>query len=79
MIYSPSYSKDSELREELLRIAAVLAVLVEGHMLVAYAPPKRTRDGMTLICDGILWNPLGDGVKRPIWYDAGAGTWKSFT
>lgn len=77
MSYSPSDNlKDPEVFRELERIGREFEEL--GRMKVLSVEPYKPRDGNFCICDGTNWDPFGDGVKRPVWYDAVSGTWKSF-
>jgi len=64
---------------ELRKIAEVLADLNLTAFPVTYVAPEKPRDRQNAICDGTSWNPIGDGVKRPVWYDATAAAWKKFT
>lgn len=66
-------------RRELFAIAETFASLATGSLRVLNVAPLKPRDGDTAICDGTNWNPIGDGVKRPVWYDEAATTWKKFT
>lgn len=68
--------KDSEVFRELQLIAQSMGEV--GRMRVLYREPLRPRDGMFCVCDGVIWNPIGDGIKRPIWFDEAAGLWKVF-
>jgi hypothetical protein len=47
-------------------------------MRVLAVAPEKPRDGEGAICNGTTWNPIGDGVKRPVWYDATAAIWKKW-
>lgn len=77
MSYSPSdVVKDAEVYRELQAISQEFEAI--GKMKVLYNPPVRPREGNFCICDGITWNPLGDGIKRPVWYDQTALLWKAF-
>jgi hypothetical protein len=67
---------DQETRRELQLIAQELENL--RSMRVLHNAPLKPRDGNFCICDGVNWNPLGDGIKRPIWFDQTAGLWKRF-
>jgi len=68
--------KDPEVYREFQEVARGMAEMQK--MPVFYAEPSKPRDGNFCICDGVHWNPLSDGVKRPIWYDEEASTWKAF-
>lgn len=81
MIYEPSaIFADVALNEELQRIS----LAIEGVSNLPFLPvlarePLKPRDGQTAICDGVNWDPLGDGLKRPVWYDFDDEEWKAFT
>lgn len=66
------------IRRELQAIAETLNGLATGPLRVLSVAPVKPRDGDTAICDGTNWNPLGDGIKRPLWYDESAAAWKKF-
>ena len=67
---------DPKVQAELRRISEILATA--NQMPVLHKEPIRLIDGLTAICDGSDWDPLSDGVKRPVWYDQDAGLWKTF-
>lgn len=76
MLYSPSKVSDPIIYRELLKISSVLEGLYQGKLSVLTVEPAHPRLGMLFICDGVHWNPLGDGVMRPIWFDG--AVWKAF-
>lgn len=80
MYYTPSATfSDPALVEELQRIAqAIERLRVTPQILVRNSPPPKPFDGQVLIADGVNWNPIGDGVKRPVWYDIATETWKKY-
>lgn len=65
-------------RDRDLRVTAAVQALAAGHIDVSYAAPLKPRDGDWRIADGINWNPLGTGIKRPVWFDGVTNTWKAF-
>jgi hypothetical protein len=73
--YNPAYTGEQAIVQEFLRIAAVMETL-QGKMEILYSAPPRPREGQVGICDGVSWNPLGDGIKRPVWFDG--VDWKAF-
>jgi hypothetical protein len=76
MNYSPTeIPEDSKVERELHRVGQAMRQPV---FFVYHTAPVKPIDGMIVICDGVNWNPLGDGIKRPLWYDAGAAVWKKF-
>jgi hypothetical protein len=79
MLYRPSDGiQDQEVFRELLRISQVFTFLDKGSIRVLHAAPEKPSDGDTAICDGGDWNPLGDGIKRPIWFNETTGLWEAF-
>lgn len=75
MSYSPSDTiKDAEVMRELQRVGNEFNSL--GIMKVLYVEPAKPREGNFCICDGGVWNPLGDGIKRAIWFNGAA--WQAF-
>jgi hypothetical protein len=78
MSYSPTTQvKDQDVARELDAISAAFAsqlVFLRKYT----SPPKNPADGLVVICDGVTWNPIGDGVRRPVWYDKEDNTWKTF-
>ena len=77
MSYTASESlKDPEVVREFREIGKEMENL--RRMQVRFSEPQRPRDGFFCICDGSNWNPLGDGIKRPVWFDETAGLWKAF-
>jgi hypothetical protein len=74
MKYDPIYQGTPEIRDELLRVAVAIESL-RNKFEVRTMPPDKPRVGDVFICDGVYWNPLGDGEMKPIWFD---GTvWKA--
>jgi hypothetical protein len=69
---------DPAVARELQNIANSLNTIIVGRFVVLHSAPAKPQDGQAVICDGVNWNPIGDGVKRPIWYDKTAGLWKIF-
>lgn len=49
------------LQDELAKIAAAIARAAEGNYAPTYTAPARPRAGMVRYCDGVHWNPIGDG------------------
>jgi hypothetical protein len=79
MIYKPNSNiKDSTLLTEFNKLAQVLAQITVDNLKVLHVAPGKPRDGDVAICDGTDWNPLSDGIKRPIWFDGGSTSWKKF-
>ena len=79
MNYRPSETvKDLAVYRELSRIAQILGQLEKGPIRVLHVAPEKPSDGDTAICDGANWNPLGDGIKRPIWFNETSGLWSVF-
>ena len=78
MSYKPTHNAaDPGVNDELERISQAINSLENFHLQVLYKPPEKTKVGRAVICDGVSWNPLGDGIKRPIWFDG--SIWKRFT
>lgn len=69
---------DPAAQEELQRVEQVLQQFDTKGLRVSHLDPAKPVDGQTQIADGINWNPLGDGVKEPVWYDSATLTWKRF-
>jgi hypothetical protein len=66
--------KDREVFRELQEVARSFEEI--PRMKILFAEPFKPRAGNFCICDGTTWNPLGDGIKRPVWFD---GTnWQAF-
>lgn len=79
MAYIPSEKfADPSVEREFRKVAITLNNIIVGKAQVLHVAPVRVSDGAIVICDGVDWNPLGDGIKRPIWYDVSAGVWKKF-
>jgi hypothetical protein len=77
MSYTPSDTiKDAEVYRELQRVGEEFEAL--PRLKILHVEPVKPRDGNYCVCDGVNWNPFGDGIKRPIWYDATTASWKSF-
>lgn len=77
MEYTPLTTgiKDPEVAAEFRRLAEFLGPVY--RLPVLYVAPVFPTDGDVVICDGASWNPLADGVKRPLWYDASVPAWKA--
>jgi hypothetical protein len=67
---------DESILREFRKIQAVLQSITAGNLLVTFVPPLKPFEGQVLICDGVKWDPLLDGIKRPIWFDG--IVWKPF-
>ena len=79
MLYRPSeIIKDAAVLRELGRIAQAFQLLATNNIRVLAVAPEKPRDGDAAICDGVNWNPLGDGIKRPVWFNALTQTWNRF-
>ena len=77
MSYEPAeVPDDSKVERELRRVADASRFTVLNVLAKA---PSRPAEGMVVMCDGVNWNPIGDGIKRPIWFDAVTGLWNKFT
>lgn len=77
MAYAPVESPlDPAVERELRRVGDAMRILT---LVVHNRAVVRPAEGQVVICDGVNWNPLGDGIKRPIWFDVDTGTWKSFS
>jgi hypothetical protein len=77
MEYNPSETPDdSKVERELYRIGEAIRL---PQLIVYHSAPEKPVDGLLVICDGVNWNPLGDGIKRPLWYDFTAAVWKKFS
>lgn len=68
--------KDPEVYREFQEVARGMAEM--QRMPIVYRAPEKPRDGHFCITAGTTWNPLGDGIKRPVWFDEAAGVWKAF-
>lgn len=66
------------LSDEFQKIAAAVDLLQLGHKDVTYVAPEKPRDGDERLSDGVMWNPLGLGVKKQVWFDGTTNTWKAF-
>lgn len=77
MAYNPSIPPQDLERlpqfvyDELLQISNILRMVEEGRFLpILYAAPKRAREGMIAVADGIFWDPgAGKGLYE---YDGAA-------
>jgi len=79
MSYTPiERVSDPAAQREFRRIAESLNSIAVGRIVVLHVAPSKPYDGQVVICDGVHWNPLNDGLKRPIWFDAEANLWKPF-
>lgn len=79
MSYQPTEKLEPPIQREFQRVAQALNGIIHGILQVFYTTPQKPRDGQIAIADGVHWNPIGDGIKRPVWYDASAGVWKIFS
>ena len=70
---------DPGTERELQKIVSLLNVLTAERLRITYVAPSKPVDGQVALCDGVHWNPLSDGVKRPVWFDKGTNSWKSFS
>lgn len=68
---------DPAAMRELQRVEQVLQQFDTKGIRVTHIVPVKPVDGELHICDGVNWNPLGDGVKRPVWFDSATQTWKA--
>lgn len=51
------------IKDELLKIGAVLQLLSDGHIEMTYQAPSKPRTGDIRLADGTTWNPgSGRGV-----------------
>jgi len=64
---------------ELKKIQGLFGSLTAGKLAIRRTVPEKPQDGQVVICDGAHWNPIGDGVKRPVWFDKDTNTWKIFS
>lgn len=80
MIYNPhNILQDPAALEELQRVAQAIEWLQSNPALPQRkAEYPRPFDGQMAVADGVNWDPLGDGVKRPVWYDKATGQWFNF-
>jgi len=75
--YTPAdVIKDPEVYRELQKISEEFNAI--GQMRVFYREPLKPRDGFFCLCDGVQWNPVGNGIKQPVWFDADSSTWFTF-
>lgn len=78
-VYTPSETVgDPAVARELQRISQVLATFAAPGLAELTVEPGKPFHGQTVICDGSDWDPLGDGVRKPVWYDANASAWKAY-
>ncbi len=75
MSYTPADTiEDQEVRRELQEVAKEMESL--RSMAVLHRSPVKPRKGNFCICDGVDWNPLGDGQENAIYFN---GTiWRRF-
>jgi len=79
MIYTPGFIGDPSVMEELQRIALAIEQLRNMPSAPQRARPyDKPFDGQIAIADGTNWDPLGDGVKKPVWFDKNSATWNNF-
>lgn len=78
MEYTPGQVDDASTQAELLKLAQVVNIAEMKALKLATREPARPVDLQVVVCDGTNWNPMGDGLKRPIWYDADVQLWKAF-
>ena len=51
------------IKDELLKVSAVLQLLAAGHVDMTYVAPMKPRDGDIRLADGTRWNPgAGQGI-----------------
>lgn len=51
------------IKDELLKVSAVLQLLAAGHVDMTYVAPAKPREGDIRLADGTSWNPgAGRGV-----------------
>jgi hypothetical protein len=74
----PTGIQDPIVHDALQRIVSAMTVLIADKIAITAVEPVKPRDGWVRICDGVNWNPLEDGIKRPVWFDAETETWKKF-
>lgn len=67
---------DPLVNAELRRISLEFQLLSTKILKEYTVEPQKPKDLDVAVCDGILWNPLGDGIRRPLWFDV--GIWKPF-
>jgi len=68
---------DAATERELRKVEVAFGLGQARRLLVAAVAPTKPFEGMVLICNGTTFNPIGDGIKRPIWYDGAA--WQKFS
>lgn len=69
-MYRPAERTGNESTDrELLRIQQTLSDQKFRPFTTLYAEPLKPREGMTAVCDGTEWDPLGNGIKQPVWFD----------
>lgn len=61
-------------KDELLKIGAVLQLLGSGHIDTTYVAPSKPREGDIRLADGTQWKPNGTGAAG-VWCYYG-GSWK---
>jgi hypothetical protein len=70
-MYLPTHV-DPKNRDELQRVSAAFTKLEQNIVPNAAREPERPRSGMLLLCDGVNWDPLGNGISQPVIYDGAA-------
>ena len=75
-MYRPSeLIRDEATGRELDRIGVALSRAQQGRFRLLYKEPAKPQDGETAICDGTEWDPIGDGLRRPVYFDGDLGMW----
>lgn len=69
MKYSSTYRGEPQIADEFHNISRAIEELEESRLPLLYAEPKKLKIGLIAICDGVKWNPLGNGIMTPIWYN----------
>lgn len=62
------------IKDELLKIGAVLQLLAAGRVEPTFSTPTKPRDGDVRLADGVNWKPNGTGGAG-VWAYYG-GSWK---
>lgn len=76
MSYKPTENLDPAVQHELQKVGIELSKPL--RLAVRYKAPEKPGDGEICICDGVHWDPLIDGIKRPVWFDNTVQLWKKF-
>lgn len=77
MSYRPTGNvQDPATSDELDRIAQEFAMAVARNLEVTNVAPPKPSEGEVRVADGVNWDPIGDGFKRPVWF--GGGVWLAF-